>query len=50
MLATGSAALQPATTIRDTPSSRKTSHVLFTESLLKTTENLAVRVPKTPRL
>src|SRR5215217_2845175 len=45
-LATGSAGLQPATTTRNTPASKEANHALFTESLLKTTENLAVRCQK----
>jgi hypothetical protein len=50
MLATGSAALQPATTTDNTPTSTQKNHALFTRDSLKTTENLAVRMPKTPRL
>src|ERR671916_1910485 len=50
MLATGSAGLQPATTIKNTPTSTGTNHALLTDDPLKTTQNLAVYTPKTPRL
>jgi hypothetical protein len=42
MLATGSAGLQPAATIKNTPTSTGTNHALLTGDPLKTTENLAV--------